>query len=271
MKLVTVATKSGGYFPTLQDSCKRFNCQLDILGWNQKWQGFTWRLVLMQDYLANLPDSEIVCFIDGYDVIMLRSLIELENTFKLFISIIGNNKIIIGCDKISNFIQQDVSQHHFGKCQNKSINAGTYIGYVKNLKLMINSMLQMTGNDDQIILTKYCNLDPDLFYIDCDSIFFCTILNPYKSFLNSTMEIIDNQLYVNGIQPFFAHGNGNTNINDLITQLGYQIYYDPTEFTYLNFRKRLVGNIQYLNIIIPCILIIIIIIILIIVYLNTNK
>jgi hypothetical protein len=238
MKLVTVATKSGGYFPSLQDSCKRFNAQLDVLGFNAKWTGFMFKFILMEQYLSNLADTEIVCFIDGYDVIMLRNLTDLENTYKLFLSIIDPTnigKIVVGCDKAAHCIRHEIDEINFTKCKNKRVNSGTYIGYVKNIKLMLNSISNnLDSNNDQDEMIKFCILNPNLLYIDCDCIFFCTMLNPFKNYLTKSMRIFNNELYYNGIKPFFAHGNGFTNMNDLITQLGYQIYYDPT----LNIRTQ---------------------------------
>jgi hypothetical protein len=226
MKLVTVATKTDGYFSTLQDSCKRFNVQLDVLGWNQKWLGFAWKLQLMQQYLSNLPDSEIVCFIDGYDVIMLRSLEDLETEFKIFLTIIDPTnigKIIIGCENSKYRILHLLGDLVFKTCHGKAINSGTYIGYVKNLKLMLNSFNVNPGDDDQILVTNYCRYNPDLFYIDCDMIFFCVVFNPYNSFLNNNMQIVSQILYYRQYQPFFAHGNGMTNMDDLVEGLGYTV------------------------------------------------
>ena len=47
MKLITVATHNDGYFKWLKESCKRYNYDLVILGYNEKWKGFNWRLELM--------------------------------------------------------------------------------------------------------------------------------------------------------------------------------------------------------------------------------
>ena len=40
VKLVTVATHSESYFPWLKESCVRYNTNLEILGWGEKWQGY---------------------------------------------------------------------------------------------------------------------------------------------------------------------------------------------------------------------------------------
>lgn len=181
----------------------------------------------MKDYLLQQREDEVVCFIDAYDVIMLRPLEELENMFTAFAKS-TSAKIIVGCDKIQNRFIATYSSWRFGGCQAKKLNAGTYIGYVKYLLPMIQEMLDHDGDlqaDDQKSLTKYCKRNSNIIHIDCDSVFFLTIANPLKSFMNSHMQFIDNKLYYNGITPFFAHGNANTDMSDILALLGY--YIDP--------------------------------------------
>jgi len=66
MLVVTVATHPDGYFPVLQEACKRHRLKLKVLGFGQKWLGFAWRFQLMQEFLQSIPEDEIVVFVDGY-------------------------------------------------------------------------------------------------------------------------------------------------------------------------------------------------------------
>ena len=52
--IVTVATEKDCYMPYLIESCKKNGKELEILGFNQKWKGYNWRLKLMIDYLKNI-------------------------------------------------------------------------------------------------------------------------------------------------------------------------------------------------------------------------
>lgn len=228
MKLVTVATQPVGYFPFLMKSCKRHNAPIDVLGWNQKWQGFAWKFHLMLKYLESLPENEVVCFIDAYDVILLRPLHELENAFKTLCAS-SDCKVIVGCDKALGVHMKLASSLIFGKCQNKPINTGTYIGYVRDLKALLKAIFDnidsKPGSDDQILMSQYCRSNPHSIHIDCDSIFFLTILNPYKPVNenDNSIAINNKRLMFNGIRPFFLHGNGNTNMNEVIRQLDYDM------------------------------------------------
>ena len=81
LHIVTVATHSKFYFPYLIESCKRNGSELVILGYGEKWKGFTWRFKLVIEYLKKLNKNDIVCFIDGYDVISSRNFKDLKNIF----------------------------------------------------------------------------------------------------------------------------------------------------------------------------------------------
>jgi uncharacterized LabA/DUF88 family protein len=79
LHLVTVATHKDGYFDYLVESCKRNGKDVKVLGYEEKWQGFNWRFTLILDYLKKLNKNDIVCVIDGYDVLCTRNLNELTN------------------------------------------------------------------------------------------------------------------------------------------------------------------------------------------------
>ena len=189
MKLVTVATHQGGYFPYLIQSCARMGAKLNVLGWGEKWQGFTWRYMLMKHYLETLDDNEVVCFIDSFDVLLLRPLDELERFFLHFHQATGA-RIVVGCDKPGNSFYYFLRQWVFGTCQMKPINGGTYIGFAKDIKRMVIDILKVSSgpkDDDQVLLTNYCNARENIIHIDCDSVFFLTRLNPLGGFITRNM------------------------------------------------------------------------------------
>ena len=105
LHIVTVATDPKYYFPYLVESCKRNGKELEVLGFGEKWKGFYWKYELMIEYLKSVSENDIVCFIDGYDVICTRDLNELKESF-IKIKNEKNCKIIVGHDKIkkNNFL-----------------------------------------------------------------------------------------------------------------------------------------------------------------------
>ena len=158
MKLVTVATHSDGYYPWLLQSCTRHNAELTVLGWGEKWKGFSWRFTLMIDYIKSLNPNEIVCFIDAYDVILLQPL---EKIAKKFIKIQNetNCKMVVAHELHSTYIQKFGTDITLGTCKNRNVNAGTYIGYAKDLIETLPKIYELGPHyhsDDQKSLIEYC-------------------------------------------------------------------------------------------------------------------
>jgi hypothetical protein len=223
MRLVTIATHSDMYFPFLKKSCRKYNSPLTVLGWGQPWPGFSFKSKLIKEYLIDVPDDEIVCVTDSFDVILLRPIEELESFFRQYSELTGI-RIIVGFDIKPSSIVSSINHLQFGTCHGLSLNAGTYIGFVKEIKHMINEIYIDPSLDDQILLTEYVQKYPHRVHIDTSSFFFLTINNPTGEFIYDThIKIEHDMLYYRGIRPFFAHGNGNTDMTRLIKELGYKI------------------------------------------------
>lgn len=252
VKLVSVATHSDGYLPWLQKSCDRHNVKLNILGWNQKWQGFVWRFSLMIDYLKSVDPNELVCFIDAYDVILLRSLDDIEEYYNNIVKLTGK-KIIIASENAHNPYIKQMSEFIFDKCKNIQINAGTYMGRAKDILEVLTDMNSKNkpSDDDQVVYTDYCNNHPDIFYIDHDKIFFLTVEDTF----NDVMQNFDIKIENNGSKypivkymesrPFFIHGNGNTLLNSVIEKLGYTITEDENKKINGSHTKIIINKVKY--------------------------
>jgi len=224
MKIVTVATDSNGYFEYLQKSCKKYNVDLTVLGWQQKWKGFIWRLRLMRDFVEKQNENELIIFIDAYDVILLRNPETLEKEFKKMPN--SDSSIIVGKERHVQFLVEFTSELIFKRCNNTYINAGTYAGYAKNLKLFFKYVFKHVGeakDDDQLLFSNYCVLPHNTIIIDEKSTLFLTVTNILGNFAISGLTCKNNEVYFNESQPYFAHGNGNTNMNSLIKCLGYSM------------------------------------------------
>lgn len=205
MKLLTVATKSEGYFPILIESCKRYNIDIEVLGWGQKWTGFMMKFNLLLEYMKDLDDNEIVCIIDGYDTAVTQPLDVLESKFRKM-----NCPIVVAEDSTW-ILHKTIGYMFFGLCKDKTINAGTYIGYVKYLRNMITDICSIfdcknVKLDDQQILTTYCKKNNicidtknELFQV----VFYIKLDNEYNG------------------KACIVHGPGATNMNTLLNKLGY--------------------------------------------------
>jgi len=219
--IVTVATHMDFYLPYLIESCKRNGKELEILGFGEKWQGLSWKFQKMIDYLQTLDKKDIVCFVDGYDVICNRNINELKEIFITFKNK-NNFKFLTAIDIYKYYIQEYVATLYFKKCKNNNLNTGTYIGYSNDLLDVLKKLEYNTSNDDQILLTEYCNMHQEDVYIDFKQDLFLTIHKPLSDIHNEVI-IKNNIAYYNNKQPFFIHAPSCTYLNKMIIQLGYNI------------------------------------------------
>lgn len=236
VKLVTVATHSEAYMPWLLESCKKHRTEITILGWQEKWQGFRWRYELMLEFLKSVDDDELICFIDSYDVILLKPLEELE----IYYNKIGREIVISSENVVSGVIETlfgEMKNNFFSLCDNKRLNAGLYMARCKYLKPILIDILQNYNKaeyygDDQIMITKHCNNNKKRYHVDIENDVFLTVFNPMFSAKNDNIKIINEQLFYNDKSPFFIHGNGNTRLDDIIVELGYNMSEQAINDTY---------------------------------------
>jgi hypothetical protein len=175
----------------------------------------------MIDYLKTLKETDIVCFIDGYDVICNRNLNDLKELFIDFKNKY-NFKILTAIDIYKFKVQKYMAEYYFKKCNNMLLNSGTYIGFVKDLKelLLITYNLNIKSNDDQYLLTQYCIINKNNVYIDNKQDFFLTIHKPFFN-IDGELKFNSGKAYYNNKQPFFIHGPSCTHLNNVIIKLGY--------------------------------------------------
>ena len=134
--------------------------------------------------------------------------------------VIAENKIII-----NNFFNSCLSIYvktNYDKCKNKLLNAGTYIGHVKDILYVLEQVY--TGDntlDDQKILVKYCKTNPNDFYIDLKNELFLTIDRPFDS-IHPYLTVKNNKIYYKNNRPFFIHGNGHTYLDSTLDLIGYK-------------------------------------------------
>lgn len=240
MILITYATESKGYFLFLKLSCKRFNIKLIVLGLGEVWTDYNCKINSLKKYIIkNKLYEDIICFVDAYDVILLRDLDELE---KIYLQDEINNKILIGVEnpeyKNINYITKEIFNY-----DKSFINTGVYISRGKNILNMFKNMIKHV--DDQYRITNYYNLNPDLFYIDKESKYILNYCNCLSQGSSKDIKISNNTLiYKDKYMPFFLHANGNTFIDNYLKDIGYNIKNRDIENIkkeyYLSFYKKII-------------------------------
>ncbi len=225
--IVTVATESDFYYPYLVESCKRHNANLTVLGFGEKWKGFNWKYTKMLEYLKTKKNNDIICFVDGYDVICTRDVDDLGETF-IKLKNKYDCKMIVSYDDSEFTLLNNI---YFGKCDEILINSGLYIGFAKDLLEILDNVQKLNPDeiaDDQTLLTQYCNLKPSNIQIDISNNLFLSLVRPIKE-LHDYVTIIDNNVIYNNKKPYFIHAPAGGYLDKLIIQLGYKHNYDdPT-------------------------------------------
>ena len=233
LHIVTVATESQYYFPYLVESCERNGLKLEILGFGEEWKGFNWRFKKMIDYLKTLPKNDLVCFVDGYDVLCCRNLKEMPDIFyklkeeHLCKVIFAEDKTQNSNNSLMNILTEFFGNLYFGTCKGESINAGTYVGLADdllNFTLKMNDLNNLDDADDQVLVTNYCNLNPNEIYCDTENKLFLTLPRPLQE-LDQYVDINTEtkQITYGSNSPFFIHAPGYGYLDGIIEKLGYQI------------------------------------------------
>ena len=121
---------------TLIKSCKENNVNINVDGIGSKWNGNKDKPINFLKFLTECRDDQIVMFIDANDVIFYDNQ---ENIKKKFLEF--NKNIVISAEKNCS-PDKEISEYYPEETKNETfryINSGTYIGYVKDLKEMLNS------------------------------------------------------------------------------------------------------------------------------------
>lgn len=235
--IITVATKPGGYLKWLEQSCKRNGTKLTILGMGTEWKGYISKYILMNEYLNIIPEDDIICFVDAYDVIMLQNIEILKDKF---INHTKNTdyKLICAVDTedIPSTVFKPITKWFYGieQDQNHIINSGTYIGTCKFIKKMYKDMIEIYNSnnllsDDQFLLNNFYITHKNEILLDIN----------YKFFL---CEFYQNIIHIkkNSDDYVFLHRYGNGEMISALIQYGYKFDLNEINTLFTNEIKSLI-------------------------------
>ena len=143
---ITYCTHDMGTFQELKNNSLGYD--IKVIGWGKPWKGFLDKYKGMIDHLSDYKDEDVVCFVDGFDVIPKKHVdIFKERFFEMDAPIIASlhSKTLF-------------SKKVFGTCQNRKIaNSGMYCGYVKAIRNILHDMVKDgMSTDDQRNLNAVC-------------------------------------------------------------------------------------------------------------------
>ena len=267
MKLITYATHDSGYFRALGMSSKNNGFELIVLGYNKKWEGFNQKFIEITDHLKTYENKdEIICFVDGFDCIVLGTSDEMLNKYKNT----NSDKVLFAAD-VDSFLSTEIfdetnkkdSEHEYNH-----LNTGCYIGKTQNILDLLSNLCNFVEckNDasDQNLLTSYYNkcvdclnidFDRNIFYnlrLDLNSSYshFLRVMNIYntiKAPLQSKYYKFENNRIIldNGNLPIILHGNNDINMDLIVEKIGYPVsiknnknYYDYSIKPYIDILRN---------------------------------
>jgi hypothetical protein len=167
MKIIIYATHSFGTYEQLKTYP-----DIVVLGFGTKWEGFIKKAKVIYDYLNTLPEYEIVSVVDGFDS-YIKNTDHLENVFKQ-----QKCKVLVS-ENNTWFNIPYIEKKMFGSCKNnKTANSGLMMGYVKEMKLTFEQIMNGPSKDDQRNLNIACKHLP-FIKIDTNHVIFenCNNIN----------------------------------------------------------------------------------------------
>ena len=199
----------------LLNTAKHFNIDVDIIGIGYKFTNFTNRLYILQNYLKDTNPEEIILVMDGYDTLFNNTLEYALNKFQE-----KNTRILISSEKFFTY-QWDKFKHKFDTINSdyKYVNAGTYMGYASDLKLMVDELFEIykeypTNIDQGLIgVWAYNNFEnKEKVQLDTNCEIFWVTSGDWDLIKN----IAENKDIINPLtnsKPFIIHNTGNGDPN----------------------------------------------------------
>ena len=163
LHILTYATHSEGMFNQLINN--KFNIPIKVIGYGTKWNGYIGKAKYIMSYLESLSDDDIVVILDGFDTVINKDIKYLIDHFISY-----KCKILISKDQ--ELVGKYLSRKIFGDCGTHLANAGMYMGYVKNIKLLLTKIISMNDKDDQRCMNTLCKNNFDSIKIDSNKLIF---------------------------------------------------------------------------------------------------
>ena len=218
----------------LFNSAKHHNIIFNNFGKGLEWNGHdpnnylgtAQKIKMMREYIQDLPDNDIVMFVDGYDVFISNNINVIMREYYKF-----DAKVVFGRDYKICWPDATLAEL-FPDEEGVYLNSGCYIGQVKELKRILEPITLPTDpprlwqlsddEDDQLYITKkYLSGKYDI-KLDKE----CKIFQTTDFYNMNNVVIKDNRLYntVTKSYPCVYHGNGASDAKKKWIELYNELY-----------------------------------------------
>lgn len=204
--IVTYATHEERYLNILKQSCP----DLIVLGFGEKWNGFGQKCKGLLEFCKLKNPDDIICFVDGFDCVVLSSKEELLQKYKTFNKSLVFSKGV----NLTNIIEKYAMDKIFDNCKNIRLNSGMYIGTALAI-IDLWKNIKSNNDDDQECATNYCKKNKNVG-IDVENKLFYNI-----SSNDQNLPILNKRIIINNEIPCIISGPGAQNINHTLEKIGY--------------------------------------------------
>jgi hypothetical protein len=147
---------------------------VENLATTKEWTGFRDKLSAVHKKIETLPDTDIVCFLDAYDIIVNADADTIHRTFMM-----TGADIVFGAETTLDPPSLKSYTYPESSTRFRYLNSGAYIGYVHALKSMFTWENYMNCENDQEYVSRYFleNYTTKRLFLDTKASF---VLNMHK-------------------------------------------------------------------------------------------
>ncbi|CDR33002.1 glycosyltransferase domain-containing protein [Criblamydia sequanensis] len=203
LHICTVASRPKPGLQQLLLSAEKFGLKVEVLGMGLPYKKNGQKLSYMKMYLENIPDTDLVLFVDAYDVIFLANENVIKDKFYSF-----NSPFVISAETNCFPFQELASAYPESPTLFKYLNSGTYMGYAGYIKFLLNEFIIEEDKSDQGQLTKLFLRREHEITLDYYSELFMTLhgIRGNQIKLEKDPKLV--HCLLTGSTPSIIHGNG---------------------------------------------------------------
>lgn len=176
MKFVTVDTNASPMTERLMRSCGWHGIPMQVIGQDRPYPYHGAKIQYLLEYLASTEDDEAVMFVDGYDVVFLAGVEEIEAKFKAF-----RHPLVMSTEQNCNVDGGTLRRFRTwlaypkGKKPYRFINSGAFVGQAGYMRALLQGLEVRPIDCEQTKLNRYITTHRDALALDYDQqIFTCT-------------------------------------------------------------------------------------------------
>jgi hypothetical protein len=236
LTVLTVATGDEGYLSILKKQFQDDNVNYKIIGYGEKWGGWTWRTDKILEYIRkNHHPDDIIMVVDGYDVLYVGNEKDIMKKYRSF-----NTDLVFGVELndsvdysyISKYVSFPIEKIYFDTDTEYIKNGGSFIGTAGALVKIYERMKaysKKTGQSDDQLALNNISLKGISYKIDKKGEIFWiwhgngaiefTYMLLFNHFPDYIWDLkIDNgrPIFKNGVKPEIVHGVGQRNMTMLL-------------------------------------------------------